>query len=104
MDKKTVIDAITRTGREQLPKNSTLLLYGSRARGDDHPESDWDVLILLDKPSLEASDYAAAYPFRLLGWNIGENINPSLYTKKQWDSWSFMPFHKNVEHDKIVLL
>ena len=27
-----------------------------------------------------------------------------MYTKKEWDAISFLPFHKNVEHDKIELL
>ena len=87
-----------------LPPNSTLLLYGSQARNEAREDSDWDLLILLDKPELEASDYGYTYPFRLLGWEIGEEVNPSLYTKKQWDSWSYLPYRKNVEQDKIVLI
>jgi len=42
------------------------------------------------------------YPFRELGWQIGEEISPHVYTKKQWDGWTFLPFHKNVERDKII--
>ena len=89
---------------DTLPPRSSLLLYGSRARGDAHEGSDWDLLILLDKPSLEAADYGVAYPFRELGWAIGEELNPSLYTKKQWKSWTYLPYYKNVERDKIVIL
>ena len=104
MDREHVIKDIQQVASRVLPKGSTLYLYGSRARGDYHEESDWDLLILLDKQSLEAADYGVAYPFRELGWEIGEDLNPSLYTKKQWESWSYLPYHKNVEHDKIVLL
>ena len=42
--------------------------------------------------------------FRELGWDIGEEINPHIYARQQWDSWTFLPFYKNVEHDKIVLI
>ena len=80
------------------------MIYGSRARGDAHEDSDWDLLILLNKAKLEASDYNVAYPFRELGWEIGEEMNPTLYTKNQWSSWTFLPFYKNVENDKIELL
>ena len=59
---------------------------------------------LLNKPKLVASDYGITYPFRELGWGIGEEINPTLYAKQQWNSWTYLPFYKNVEKDKIVLL
>ena len=87
-----------------MPPNSSLLLYGSRARGDADEDSDWDLLILLDKAQLVADDYDVTYPFRELGWNIGEEISPHVYTKKQWGEWTFLPYYKNVERDKMVLI
>ena len=104
MERAGVIRNIQQLGRETLPENSTLLLYGSRARGDYHSDSDWDLLILLDKPKLEADDYDAIYPFRELGWEINEEISPHIYTKKQWNDWTFLPYRKSVERDKIVLI
>ena len=99
-----VIEDIKQIGLSALPPNSSLLLYGSHARDDARDGSDWDLLILLDKPKLVASDYDLAYPFRELGWDIGEEISPHVYTKKQWSEWTFLPFYKNVERDKIVLI
>ena len=105
MDKSQVIENIREVAKTTLPKGSSLLLYGSRARGDASKDSDWDLLILLDKPELSESDYDnISFPFTMLGWNIGELISPQMYTKKDWESISFLPFHKNVEHDKIVLI
>ena len=105
MDKSQVIENIREVAKTTLPKGSSLLLYGSRARGDAGKDSDWDLLILLDKPDLSESDYDnISFPFTMLGWNIGELISPQMYTKKDWESISFLPFHKNVEHDKIVLV
>ncbi len=105
MDKAKVIDNIKQVAKQILPPNSSLLLYGSQARGDAREGSDWDLLILIDKPKLSDSDYDnVSFPFTLLGWNIGELISPQLYTKKEWEDISYLPFHKNVEHDKIVLV
>ena len=104
MEKEQMIQRIKQTATSILPKGSKLYLYGSRARGDYHEDSDWDLLLLLDKPKLVADDYDLTYPFRELGWDIGEEISPHIYTKKQWNEWSFLPYHKNVERDKIVLL
>lgn len=103
-EEEKIIQMIRETGRKVVPPDGQVWLYGSRARGDAHEGSDWDLLILLNKAKLEASDYDVTYPFRELGWEIGEEMNPTLYTQKQWNSWTFLPFYKNVENDKIVLL
>lgn len=100
-----VIARIKELGNNTLPPNSQLLLYGSRARGEAHKDSDWDLLIILDKSRIEQSDYDdVVYPFTSLGWDLGEMIIPVVYTKKEWREISFLPFHKNVEKDKILLL
>jgi len=105
MNKSQVIENIREVAKTALPKGSSLLLYGSRARGDAGKDSDWDLLILLDKPDITESDYDnLSFPFTMLGWSIGEIISPQMYTKKDWESVSFLPFYKNVEHDKIVLI
>ena len=104
MERNLIIDNIKQVAKTSLPKGSSLLLYGSQARGDARKGSDWDLLILLDKPELTCQDYGVGYPFRCLGWDIDVEINPQVYSKKEWASYSYTPFYKNVEHDKIVLL
>ena len=104
MKREEVINNIQRIAKSVLPNNSTLLLYGSRARGDARKKSDWDLLLLLDKPSLTFRDYSISLPFRELGWSINEEINTQVYSKKEWAANVFTPFHKNVERDKIVLV
>ena len=46
MRRNEVLDKITRLGKQVLPKGGHLWLYGSRARGDAHKGSDWDLLVL----------------------------------------------------------
>lgn len=104
MNKATIISSIKAIANQTLPKGSSLILYGSRARGNNRPNSDWDLLILLDKARLTSCDYDYGYPFREFGWDVGEEISPHIYTRKQWQEWTFLPFHKNVERDKIVLI
>ena len=103
MEREQVISHIRQVAEKVLPKGSTLYLYGSRARGDARPDSDYDLLILLDKNSLSSMDYNAVFDFRMLGVDIDEEINPTVYPKKQWIKWDYVPFHDNVEQDKIVL-
>lgn len=42
-----IIEAIKKKAEEILPKGSRVALYGSRARGDNGPESDWDLHVLV---------------------------------------------------------
>ena len=88
-----------------LPAGSSAWLYGSRARGTAHRHSDWDILLILNKDSLTQSDYDnVSNPFVLLGCELGEEINPIMYTAKEWKSYQATPFYENVEQDAINLL
>ena len=92
MGRNCVIEEIKSTARQVLPAGSHLYLYGSRARGDAREGSDWDLLLLLDKPRIEESDFDNySFPFTMLGWNYGEVISPQIYTKREWNEMSFMP-------------
>ena len=99
------IQSIKKVAKETLPSTGSMILFGSRARGDYHAESDWDILVLLDKERLTPTDYdTVTYPLTMLGWKIGESINPVMYTKKEWESYSISPFYKNVEREGVVLI
>lgn len=105
MTNDKTISAIRSLGQKILPVGSSLWLYGSRARGDYHQHSDWDLLLLLDKEKLNDEDFnTLSYPFIELGFEHGEYFSPQMYTKKEWNSLTFLPFYKNVEHDKIVII
>ncbi len=99
-----VILKIKDIAKTTIPTGSKAILYGSRARGDARSDSDWDILILLNKDKLDQSDYdKVSYPFVLLGCDLNTEINPILYTKKEWESYNFTPFYKNVTKDGITL-
>ncbi len=101
--KATVLNALRETLKRIAP-DARAILFGSQARGDARPDSDWDILILVDKPRLTAEDYDnLAYPLRELGWELGETINPVLYTLKDWARNSFTYFYKNVTKEGIAL-
>ena len=104
MQSENVIQAIRHKVKEIMPDDSTVILFGSQARGDAHVGSDWDVLILLSKDRVQLKDYDAySYPLREMGWDLGADINPILYTKKNWEKASYTPFYKNVIEEGIVL-
>lgn len=80
-------------------------MYGSEARGDARPESDIDVLILLDgdKRDIKREDEisGALYEIEL---NHGVIISPMIMLKKQWENRPFKtPFYINVINEGIRL-
>lgn len=105
MNQTQVIQHIQELGQRILPEGASLWLYGSRARGDARPDSDYDLLILLDKDIIALADHENySYPLREMGWKMDEEINPHIYPRKEWMKWDFVPFHDNVEEDKVVLI
>jgi DNA polymerase sigma len=105
MSTATTIQRIQTIGKQILPEGSNLWLYGSRARGDHRSDSDWDLIVLVDKDKQQLKDFDNyAYPFIEMGWQIGAEINPMLYTRQEWEQRHFTPFYHNVENDKIVLV
>ena len=105
MSNDYVISRIKDTAASLIPKGGRAILYGSRARGDAKTNSDWDILILLNKEKLVQEDYDnVSYPFVLLGCDLGEEINPIMYTQKEWDSYNITPFYENVLRDGINII
>jgi len=94
-----------RTLKRQLLPNDRMILFGSQARGDARPDSDWDLLLLLNKQKRNfIEDYGNyAYPFTELGWDYGVAINPIIYTKYQWEEGKIFPFYKNVMREGIEI-
>jgi len=104
MNRKQVIDTIQQVAANVLPKGSSLYLYGSRARGDNHEDSDWDLLLLLDKKKEDADDFRKyAYPIIEQGFNLWQYFSVHTYTKDEWYNGPHAMFFYNVEQDKQLL-
>lgn len=99
-----ILEKVRRAIPGLIPEGAKLSLFGSRARGDASSESDWDFLLLLDKPKIELNDYAVfAYPLVRMGWDMGEFFSVKIYSLSDWQRRKGTPFYKNVEQDQIVL-
>ena len=102
--RKKIIQAITDTAKAVVPKGAEVILFGSQARGDAREDSDWDVLILLDKDRITSQDIDDySYPLWEMGLDNNEAINAILYTKGDWRRDAASPFVENVTKEGIKL-
>lgn len=82
-----------------------LILYGSRARGDAREDSDYDLLVLVDREV--DMDLERAIVDRLVPLEVrtGKVLTVLVYSRTQWDSalYRAMPFHKNVTGEGVAI-
>jgi uncharacterized protein len=104
MNQNLIIDRIKKTIHEKDP-NAEAFLFGSRARGDNSPDSDWDILILIDNQQVtnEIEDKFRD-DFYDLELEAGQIISSFIYSKEFWRrSLIFSPLYKNVNKEGIRL-
>ena len=102
MSRKEIVNQISQAIRRVDP-TATAILYGSEARGDARPDSDIDVLILLEgeRRDLKHEDQLAGelYEIELA---TGVVVSPMIMLRKQWENRPFKtPFYINVMNEGI---
>jgi len=98
-----IFENIRNLKRRLLP-NERMILFGSQARGDYREDSDWDLLLLLDKPKKEDIDDEKAFEFVLMGWDYGTYLSTKIYTTEEWEKRKYSPFYENVINEGIEII
>ncbi|MCD4681206.1 MAG: nucleotidyltransferase domain-containing protein [Bacteroidales bacterium] len=105
MNKKTsIIGKLIRQNISEIDPFAEIILYGSRARGDEKKDSDWDILVLTDYPvdiNKERDFRNNLYDLEL---RTGEPFSIFVYSKKDWiTKQKITPFYYNVTQEGIQL-
>lgn len=104
MKRTEVVRQIKEIIRQVAPTAETIL-FGSEARGEARPDSDIDLLILLDGDKLSlASEETVTLPLYELELKTGVCISPIVMLKKQWRNRPFKtPFYVNIVNEGVLL-
>ena len=81
-----------------------VILYGSRARGDAADDSDYDILVLVDRPAdvaIHKRLISSIFPLE----EDGTVLTLSVHNRKNWNSelCRAIPFHENVDREGVLL-
>lgn len=89
----------------QENSDAKVILYGSRARGTELQESDWDILVLLNKPTVNFKDeQKIRHKLFDIELETGESISTFVYSQREWDTrLSVTPLFNNVKREGIYL-
>ncbi len=85
--------------------NAKIYLYGSRVRGTANKQSDWDLLILLNKKKITPEiEEEITYPLYDLEFETGEVISPMVYSEREWNTkYKITPFYRNIMREGKLL-
>jgi len=85
--------------------NAEIYLYGSRARGDNRKDSDWDILVISSKDKINF-DYESDLrdPIIDIELESGEIISLLVYSRSDWhNKRSISPLFANVVKEGIKI-
>ena len=101
---KRLLEEVKRIVRQFVP-DAELWLYGSSARGERVPDSDWDVLVLMGAPLSRAEQDNVRDVVYDLELETGAFVSLRFYSREQWENSlvSVSPFRENVEKDAVAL-
>ena len=105
MKKKTkYFSILIKQNVSQIDTNAQIILYGSRARGTEREDSDWDILILTDYPVDIKKERMFRNNLYDLELETGEPFSVFVYSKTDWNTKQIItPFYVNVTNDGIRL-
>jgi len=102
MERSTILHRI-KTGISKIDPGAEVFLYGSRARGDNRQDSDWDILVITHKEKI-TFEYESDLrdPIYDIELEIGQVISLQVYSELDWKTrMPYSPLFSNVMEEGI---
>lgn len=100
--KSLYIAKLIRNYINDIDPTADVILYGSRARGDERQDSDWDILILTNYTANLMTERKFRDKLYDLELETGEVFSVFVYSKKDWQTkQKITPFYHNVTQEGV---
>jgi predicted nucleotidyltransferase len=89
--------------REKFPVEQ-IVLFGSKARGEDDPESDIDLLVLTSRPLSDRDESEVTRALLALELDLAVVISPLLVCVDDWREgfYQVLPIRREIERDGVA--
>ena len=103
--RKQHIIQLIRQKVNEIDNTAEVILYGSRARGDNKRDSDWDVMILLKRSNVDKKvEQTFRHHLLDLELEIGVPVSVFVYSKSDWEGkFSITPFFRSIKKEGILI-
>ena len=103
-NKTKLISNLIKLNIREIDPDAQIILYGSRARGDERDDSDWDILVLTDYPVDIDKESVFRDHLYDLELETGEPFSIFVFSKTDWNTRQrITPFYFNVTQQGIKL-
>jgi predicted nucleotidyltransferase len=103
-NQKEIVLAMIKKQVREIDPLADIILYGSRARGDARPDSDWDILILVNSTADIETEKVFRHKLFDVELELGEALSTFVYNKQEWNSKYWMtPLYKNISIEGIMI-
>jgi len=101
-DKTKHISSLIRQHVTEFEPTAEVILYGSRARGDENRDSDWDILILTGNDIGIERERKLRNILYDLEIETGESFSVFVYSRNNWlNVQKITPFFRNVTREGL---
>lgn len=89
---------------KEIDSNADVILFGSRARGDENIDSDWDLLIIVPQSVTLRDEQIFRHRLFDLEIHFGQAISTIVKSKEEWNNkHKVTPLYENVLQEGVLL-
>ena len=102
MDKEQVFSKI-KSNVQKVDKDAKIILFGSRARGDNRKDSDWDFLILTKLP--ENRKTISKFKDKIFDaeLELEQPITAIVHNEDKWEDFEITPLYQFIQREGIMV-